>query len=193
MAQALQTGELDYAQQRRLPTSSTRSATEENIVTVEGTANGFTELGFNTYGTGTGNTIEGGGAVRRRPCSIAAFRDALGYAIDKAGAGRARPRRLRRPSGRRRCRRSRRELAQVEPATPRTFDIEVAKQKLEAAGYALDAGGKRLDKEGKPIDLRLVCPDSETDLRRRPPQFITDLVRRARDHGQRPQSPTQTR
>ena len=27
----------------------------------------------------------------------------------------------------------------VEPTNPRTFDIELAKQKLDAAGYALDA------------------------------------------------------
>ena len=35
--------------------------TDEDIVTVDGTANGCTELAFNTYGTGTGKTIEGGG------------------------------------------------------------------------------------------------------------------------------------
>ncbi len=42
----------------------------------------------------------------------------------------------------------------------RAFDIEVAKQKLEAAGYKLDANGKRLDKDDKPIALRMVVPDS---------------------------------
>ena len=49
----------------------------------------------------------------------------------------------------------------VEPDKPRTFDIDLAKQKLDAAGYPLDASGKRLDKEGKPITLRLFLP---TDL-----------------------------
>ena len=48
------------------------------------------------------------------------------------------------------------------PTHPRTFNIELAKQKLDAAGYVLDANGKRLDKEGKPISLRLVHPEHRT-------------------------------
>ena len=61
---------------------------------------------------------------------------------------------------------SRRSLTQwhVEPTNPRTFDIELAKQKLDAAGYKLDANGKRLDKEGKPINLRMFMPDSDDEL-----------------------------
>jgi peptide/nickel transport system substrate-binding protein len=50
----------------------------------------------------------------------------------------------------------------LEPENPRAFDIEVAKQKLEAAGYHLDANNKRLDKEGKPIALKMVVPDSSS-------------------------------
>ena len=53
----------------------------------------------------------------------------------------------------------------VEPDHPRTFDIDLAKQKLDAAGYHLDANGKRLDKEGKPIILRLVYPNTNDTLR----------------------------
>ena len=49
----------------------------------------------------------------------------------------------------------------VEPDHPRTFDIALAKQKLDAAGYTLDANGNRLDKQGKPISLRLDYPDYE--------------------------------
>ncbi len=49
------------------PTSSTSSRACEGITTVAGTANGFTELGFNTYGTGTGNVIEGGGPSTHGP------------------------------------------------------------------------------------------------------------------------------
>jgi peptide/nickel transport system substrate-binding protein len=49
----------------------------------------------------------------------------------------------------------------VEPTNPRKFDIELAKQKLDAAGYKLDADGRRLDKEGKPITLRMFMPDSD--------------------------------
>ena len=51
----------------------------------------------------------------------------------------------------------------VPPTTPRTFDIEEAARRLDAAGYKLDADGKRLDKDGKPINLRLTWPDSEDE------------------------------
>ena len=50
----------------------------------------------------------------------------------------------------------------VEPTNPRTFDIELAKRKLDAAGYKLDASGKRLDKEGKAINLALVVAETPT-------------------------------
>jgi len=158
MAQALRSGELDYAQ-NVLSDQFDQLTGVENIVTVAGTANGFTELGFNTYGTGTGNTIEGGGPSTQALLD-AAFRDALGYAINKeelidrvlGGYGEV-------------------GTTQVPPfqtawhkapATPRTFDLAVAGQKLEAAGYALDAQNRRLDKEGNPIVLDLVFPDSDT-------------------------------
>lgn len=158
MAQALRNDELDYAQ-NVLSDQFDQLATEEGITTVAGTANGFTELGFNTYGTGTGNTIEGGGPST--PALLdAAFRDALGYAIDKeqlvervlGGYGEA-------------------ATTQVppfqtawhkEPATPRTFDLAIADQKLTDAGYVVDASGNRLDKDGNAIVLDLVFPDSDT-------------------------------
>ena len=50
----------------------------------------------------------------------------------------------------------------LDPASPRTFDIPLAKQKLEAAGYRLDAARKLLDKESKPINLRMLVPSSST-------------------------------
>jgi peptide/nickel transport system substrate-binding protein len=158
MAQALRNGELDYAQ-NVLSDQFDQLATEDGITTVAGTANGFTELGFNTYGTGTGNTIEGGGPST--PALLdPAFRDALGYAIDKdllvervlGGYGEV-------------------GTTQVppfqtawhkEPETPRTFDLAMADQKLTEAGYALDGSGARLDQEGNPIVLDLVFPDSDT-------------------------------
>jgi peptide/nickel transport system substrate-binding protein len=158
MFQALQQGELDYAQ-NVLSDQFDELQDAEGIETVAGTANGFTELGFNTYGTGTGNTIEGGGPST--PALLdAAFRDALGYAIDKellvervlGGYGEV-------------------GTTQVppfqtawhkEPETVRTFDLAMAGQKLETAGYALDSAGKRLDKDGNPIVLDLVFPDSDT-------------------------------
>ena len=158
MAQAVRSGELDYAQ-NVLSDQFDQLTGAENITTVAGTANGFTELGFNTYGTGTGNTIEGGGPST--PALLdAAFRDALGYAVDKVrlvddvlgGYGEV-------------------GTTQVppfqtawhkEPATIRTFDLAVAAQKLEAAGYVLDGQNRRLDKEDNPIVLDLVFPDSDT-------------------------------
>ena len=164
MAQALRNDELDYVQ-NVLSDQFDQLKGVENVVTVAGTANGFTELGFNTYGTGTGKTIEGGGPST--PALLdAAFRDSLGYAIDKVllvdrvlgGYGEV-------------------GTTQVppfqtawhkEPATVRTFDLALAAQKLEAAGYALDAEGNRLDKEGNPIVLDM-CSRTRTRPTRRPP------------------------
>ena len=61
----------------------------------------------------------------------------------------------------------------VEPDNPRHFDIELAKQKLDAAGYHLDANGKRLDKEGKPIVLRLAHPNTN-DSYSKSAQFVKE-------------------
>ncbi len=62
--------------------------------------------------------------------------------------------------------RRRRSSSSGTPSRPTsaTFNIDMAKQKLEAAGYTLDRQGPALDKEGKPINLRLVVPDSDDDL-----------------------------
>jgi len=157
MVQALRTGQLDYARGVNADQFDALK-TEADIATVAGTANGWTEFGFNTYGSGTGKTIEGGG-----PSTTAlqdpAFRDALGYAIDKellvervlggygeVGTTNVAPFQVK---------------WHTPPATPRTFDLELAKTKLDAAGYALDSAGKRLDKDGKILNLRLYMPDSE--------------------------------
>lgn len=158
MAQALRNGELDYAQ-NVLSDQFVQLQSEPGITTVAGTANGFTELGFNTYGTGTGNTIEGGGPST--PALLdPVFRDALGYAIDKGllvdrvlgGFGEVGTTQV--PPFQ--------TAWHIEPAVVRTFDIALAGQKLEAAGYVLDAENRRLDKEGNPIVLDLVFPDSDT-------------------------------
>jgi len=160
MAQALRNGELDYAR-NVLSDQFDALKTAENVVTVAGTANGFTELGFNTYGTGTNpvKKIKGGGPSTTALLD-AAFRDALGYAIDKPQliekvlGGYGEPGTTMVPPFQ--------TAWHKEPANVRTFDIEVAKQKLEAAGYKLDGAGKRLDKDGKAINLSLVFPDSDT-------------------------------
>ncbi|TMQ10334.1 MAG: ABC transporter substrate-binding protein, partial [Deltaproteobacteria bacterium] len=81
MVQALKAGELDYA---RDPNANQlkQLQTEPDVKTVVGSANGWTQLAFNTYGTGTGKTIAGGGASTKA-LQDPAFRDALGYAVDK--------------------------------------------------------------------------------------------------------------
>ena len=158
MAQALRSGELDYAQ-NLLSDQFDQLQGVEGIQTVAGTANGFTELGFNTYGTGTGNTIEDGGPST--PALLdPLFRDAVGYAIDKellvdrvlGGYGEVGTTQV--PPFQ--------AAWHTPPASPRTFDLEMAGQKLDAAGYTLDDQGRRLDKEGNPIVLDLVFPDSDT-------------------------------
>src|SRR4249919_1741475 len=147
MVQAFKSGEIDYV--RTISADQFAVLTgQSHIVTVAGKSNGWTELGFNTYGTGTGKTIKGGGPSTKALLDPA-FRDALGYAVDHqalvdrvlggygdVGTTMVPP-----------------ILTDwhVEPDHPRTFNIDMAKQKLDAAGYPLDANGKRLDKQGKPI------------------------------------------
>ena len=169
MVQALKAGEIDYA---RNPNADQLKALQNDpsIKTVVGAANGWTQLAFNGYGASNGKTIKNGGPSTKALLDPA-FRDALGYAIDKkalvdrviggfgdVGTTIVPP-----------------VLGQwhVEPDHPRTFDIELAKQKLEAAGYKLDAQGRRLDKEGKPISLRLYMPDTD-DSYPKAAQFVKD-------------------
>jgi peptide/nickel transport system substrate-binding protein len=169
MVQALKAGEIDYAREISKDLFN-QLKTEPNIVTVNGATNGWTELGFNTYGTGTGKTIKGGGPSTKALLDPA-FRDALGYAIDKqklvdnviGGYGSIGTTQIPPVI----------KDWHVEPKTLRTFDIELAKQKLDAAGYRLDSSGARLDKEGKRISLRLVMPDDNPN-HPKSGQFITD-------------------
>jgi peptide/nickel transport system substrate-binding protein len=159
MVEALKSGDIDYA--RNVTADQFASlkgqpniAVGESSVAAE--ANAFTHMVFNTH-----KPFDGGGASTsavRDP----AFRDALGYAIDKqalvdkvlgghgdVGSTIIPPA----MSG---------GLWHLEPTNPRTFDLAVAKQKLEAAGYKLDASGKLLDHESKPINLKMVVPSSST-------------------------------
>jgi peptide/nickel transport system substrate-binding protein len=157
MLQSLKKGEIDYARSLT-PDQFKQLATDPAYVAVAGKANGWTQLAFNTYGTGTGKTIEGGGPSTKALLDTA-FRDALGYAVDKDAlvervlGGFGDPGDTIVPP----------VLADwhVTPDTVRTFDIELAKQKLDAAGYTLNGDGKRLDKEGKPISLRLYYPTTD--------------------------------
>jgi peptide/nickel transport system substrate-binding protein len=169
MLQALKAGEIDYA---RGPNADQLKAleSEPNIEIVAGSSNGWTQLAFNGYGASDGKTIPDGGPSTKALLDPA-FRDALGYAIDKdllvervlGGYGDVGTTVIPPVIGK----------WHVEPTTPRTFDIELAKQKLDAAGYLLDGSGARLDKEGKPISLRLYFPDSDS-LYANSAQFVQD-------------------
>jgi peptide/nickel transport system substrate-binding protein len=154
MVQALKTGEIDYVR-GVLPDQFDALKTEPDVAVVEGIANGYTELSFNTGGNKPGY----GGSTSA--LSDIAFRDALGYAIDQQAlvdatlGGYGTPGSTIIPPFHTRW--------HSPPSNPRKFDIEEAKKRLLAAGYALDSAGKRLDKDGKVINLRLTWPDSEPE------------------------------
>ena len=169
MFQALKNGEIDYAHNVNADQFKQLQA-DPTFGAVDGKANGWTQLAFNTYGTGTGKTIPDGG-----PSTTAlldpAFRDALGYAVDRQAlvdrvlGGFGDPGTTIVPP----------VLSDwhVQPDKLRTFDIELAKSKLDAAGYKLDDNGKRLDKDGKPITLRLYAPDSDANYAKSA-EFVKD-------------------
>ena len=160
MTEALKAGDIDYA--RNITADQFESLQGlPNIVTVESglgaEANAFTQVNFNTYS----KPIPGGGASTKA-LQDPVFRDALGYAIDKqalvdrvlSGHGIVGSTII--PPA------MANGAWHQEPTNLRTFDIALAKQKLDTAGYKLDASGKRLDKENKPINLRMLVPSGTT-------------------------------
>jgi peptide/nickel transport system substrate-binding protein len=169
MVQALKSGELDYAHDVN-PDQFKALAADPAYTAVAGKANGWSQLAFNTYGTGTGKTIKDGGPSTQALLDPK-FRDALGYAVDHQAlvdrvlGGYGDPGDTIVPP----------ILSDwhVTPDTPRTFNIDLAKQKLDAAGYPLDSSGKRLDKQGKPISLRLVHPNTN-DSYAKSAQFVKE-------------------
>ena len=145
----------------RTPTSSTRSATEEGIVAVEGGANGFTEFGFNTLRHRHGQHDPG-----RRPVDAALLRPGVPrrhrLRHRQGPPGRPGARRLWRRSARPRSPPGPDARGTSRPTTPRPFDIELAKSKLDAAGYAARCQ-RRAPGQGGQADQpgRLFMPDSE--------------------------------
>lgn len=155
MYQALMAGEIDYAHNVTAEQFKLLESADPNIVRVAGSANGFTELGFNAYA----KEIKKGGASTTA-LRDQRFRDALGYAIDRealiekvlggygvAGSTQVPPISV---------------AWHVEPTNPRRFDLAEAAKRLEAAGYVdSDGDGTREDLDGKPLNLRLYVPSSE--------------------------------
>ena len=153
MVQAFKKGELDYIRNPS-PQQFDQLKSMPGVTTINAPGTGYEELAFNCYA----KPIPGGG-----PSTSAmgdpAFRDAVGYAIDRQtlvdkvlhgygtpGSTIVPPYYVK---------------FHAEPQTPRMFDLAVAAQKLDAAGYKLNASGQRLDKDGKVLNLRLYFPNSD--------------------------------
>ena len=164
MVDAFKNGELDYI---RNPTGLQfdQLKTLPGVVAINAAGNGFTQINFNCYDK---DIPDGGASTKafRDP----AFRAALGYAIDRKALitrvlnsygvdGTTQV-----PAWQR--------AWHVEPNDVRQFDLTVAAQKLEEAGYPLK-DGVRYDKEGKPLNLSLMFPDSDASYPK-VAQFITD-------------------
>ena len=155
MIAALKKGEIDFAEGiNALQVKALQG--EANIQAINGDSPGFDEIAFNTgaVDTETGKPIGDGNPV----LEDAAFRHALGYALDldtvieKAYYGAGKP-----------------GDTIVPPAyanwkwTPEgdqafTFDLKKAGQLLDDAGYTLGSDGNRVRPDGKPIgSLRLLA------------------------------------
>ncbi len=152
MVQALRSGELDYVRGTGA-NQFDALANEPNIGTAEGYSNGYTYISFNTRGQ------QEGYHASTSALSDLAFRDALGYAINRqelvdkvlnghgvVGTTHVPPYHVN---------------WHVEPDHPRNFDLAEANRRLDVAGYPRGADGRRTDNEGKPIVLRLTWPDSQ--------------------------------
>jgi peptide/nickel transport system substrate-binding protein len=150
MVAAFKNNELDYIHSPG-PDQFNQLKTLASTVALASEGNGFTQLNYNTY-------TKGGGASTTA-LQDPAFRQALGYAIDKPtliqkvlqGLGSAGTTQV--PPWERNW--------HVDPTDVRTFDINKANQMLDAAGYPRGADGTRVDKQGKPLNLRLYTPNTD--------------------------------
>ena len=154
MALALLNGEIDYSGGLTAPIFDSLG-NRDDITKVEGYSNGYSYLSFNTRATEPGYNGSTSALEDQK------FRDALGYAIDRqvlvdrvlnghgvVGSTHVPPYHAN---------------WHVEPDNPRSFNIDEANARLDAAGYERGPDGRRLDAEGKPIVLRLTWPDSESN------------------------------
>jgi peptide/nickel transport system substrate-binding protein len=150
MVAAFKNNELDYIHSPNAQQLN-QLKTVPNTVTLSTEANGFTQLNYNTYNKG--------GGASTTALQDPAFRQALGYAIDKPTLiqkvllGYGTPGTTQVPAWERNW--------HVEPNDVRQFSIDTANQKLDAAGYPRGPDGTRIDKQNKPISLRLYAPNSD--------------------------------
>lgn len=164
MVDAFKNGELDYI---RNPTGLQFDQLKAlpGVVAINAAGNGFTQINFNSYD----KDIPSGGASTKA-FRDPAFRAALGYAIDRKALitrvlnGYGTDGTTQVPAWQR--------AWHTEPNDVRSFDLTVAAQKLEEAGYPLK-DGVRYDKEGKALNLSLMFPDSDASYPK-VAQFITD-------------------
>jgi len=164
MVDAFKNGELDYI---RNPTGLQFDQLKAlpGVVAIDSAGNGFTQVNFNCYA----EDIPGGGASTKA-FRDPAFRAALGYAIDRDvlvdrvlnGYGTLGTTQV--PAWHR--------AWHIEPTGVRPFDLKVAAQKLDEAGYKVK-GDVRYDKEDKPLDLSLMFPNTDASYPK-VAQFITD-------------------
>jgi peptide/nickel transport system substrate-binding protein len=149
----LRSGDLDYV--RGAPVEQFDALNDEpDIETARGREpNSYWALVFNTRGSG------GGAGGSTLALTDSAFRDALGWALDKSAI-----------------------VSEVlldfgtvgdtilpphfrdwhaTPGSPRSFDLEAAARRLDEAGYAVGGDGWRMDTEGNALNLRLTWPDTE--------------------------------
>jgi peptide/nickel transport system substrate-binding protein len=150
MVAAFKNNELDYIHSPSAE-SFNQLKTAPNTVALASEGNGFTQLNYNTY-------TKGGGASTTA-LQDPAFRQALGYAIDKPTLiqkvllGYASPGTTQVPPWEKNW--------HVDPNDTRTFDIAKANAMLDAAGYPRGADGTRVDKQQKPLNLRLYTPNTD--------------------------------
>ncbi len=150
MVAAFKNNELDYIHNPS-PESFNQLKTAKNTVALASEGDGFTQLNYNTY-------TKGGGASTTA-LQDPAFRQALGYAIDKPTLiqkvllSYGSPGTTQVPPWEKNW--------HVDPTDVRAFNIDKANQMLDAAGYPRGSDGTRIDKQGKPLNLRLYTPNTD--------------------------------
>lgn len=156
MDQALKKGDLDAARSI-LPGQFKQLDDDPNIVGVNGSTNGFDQLAFNTYDAKGKKGVGPSTKALLDP----KFRDALGYAVDKDLLVKQTLQGYGEPGSTAVPPVLKTWHYQPAPGELRTFDLDEAKKRLDAAGY-LDSNGNgfREDKEGKEISLNLITPNT---------------------------------